>query len=227
MTQTTFMAALVILKAAEEDLLPALGAAAPKMIWDPTAALIARIDGGERADGIFAIAGPMDDLAARGVIDPATRRPVVEAAFGLAAARGSGHRAPENADELVALLRAAERPVMSRAGASGIYFEKLIDRLGIGDEVRAKALVIPAGLTGEKVRDGEADLAVQQMSELMAVAGIDILGPLPDDCQQVTRFDAAVFTDAANPDGARAFIDHLTGSAAARSFSAHGLKLLF
>jgi molybdate transport system substrate-binding protein len=227
MTRTTFMAALVILKAAEDDLLPALGATAPHMIWDPTAALMQRIAAQERADGIFAIDTPMDDLQARGLIDPATRRPVVEAAFGLAVAKGSGLRRPENARELIALLQAVPSVAMSRAGASGIYFESLIDRLGIGAEVRAKALVIPAGLTGEKVRDGHAVLAVQQMSELLAVEGIEILGPLPDDCQQVTRFDAAVFTDAAEPDGARAFIDHLTSAEAARSYLAHGLKVRF
>ena len=223
----TFMAALVILKAAEEVLLPALGAAAPRMIWDPTAALMQRLADGERADGIFAIDGPLDDLQARGLIDPTGRRPVVEAAFGLAAAKGAGLQRPENAGELVALLRAVPSVAVSRAGASGIYFESLIDRLGIGAEVRAKAVVIPAGLTGALVRDGQTVLAVQQMSELLAVDGIDVLGPLPDDCQQVTRFDAAAFTDAADPEGARAFIDHLTSPEAARVYTAHGLKVRF
>lgn len=227
MAHTRFMAALVILKAVEDDLLPMLGSEAPEMIWDPTAALMARIEAGETADGIFAIDGSMDDLEERRLIDPASRRSVVEAAFGLAAVPGSGLKPPANAEELVALLRRVERPAISRAGASGIYFEKLIDRLGIGAEVREKALVIPAGLTGEKVRDGEADLAVQQLSELKAIDGIEILGPLPDDCQQVTRFDAAVFTNAADADGAHAFIDHLTSPVAARSFRARGLKLLF
>ena len=227
MAQTRFMAALVILKSAEDDLLPAMGSAAPEMIWDPTAALMKRIEAGEVADGIFGIDEPLDELAARGLIDPATRRPVVEAEFGLAVPTNSGIAPPANADELIALLRAVERPVVSRAGASGIYFETLIDRLGIGAEVRAKSLVIPAGLTGEKVRDGEADLAVQQMSELKAVESIEILGPLPGDCQKVTRFDTAVFTGAADAAGASRFIDHLTSAEAARSYIAHGLKVRF
>jgi molybdate transport system substrate-binding protein len=197
------------------------------MIWDPTAALMKRIESGEAADGIFAIDGPMDQLAARGIIDVQSRRPIVQAEFGLAVRRGLDVEQPQNAAELVALLRTVPSIVYSRAGASGIYFEKLIDRLGIGDEVRAKSLVIPAGLTGEKVRDGSAELAIQQMSELKAVDGIDILGPLPDDCQQVTDFSAAVFAGAANPNGARAFIEVLSSPQAARSFKARGLKLRF
>ena len=227
MASTRFMAALVIVDAVKQDLLPLASNNAPDMIWDPTAALMARIENGERADGIFAIDGPLEELAERGVIDPESRRPVVEAAFGIAVRPGTDAPPPQNAEELVALLRAVPSLVYSRAGASGIYFEKLIDRLGIGEEIRTKSLVIPAGLTGEKVRDGEAVLAVQQMSELKAVDGIRIVGPFPDDCQQVTPFSAAIFADAKNPAGARAFIDLLRSPEAAHAFTARGLKLRF
>ena len=164
MASTRFMAALVILDAVNQDLLPLLGEKAPEMIWDPTVALMNRLKNGERADGIFAIDGPLDELANRNVIDPDSRRLIVEAEFGIAVRSGTNAPRPQNAEELVALLRSVSSLVYSRAGASGIYFEKLIDRLGIGEEIRSKSLVIPAGLTGEKVRDGEAMLAIQPSS---------------------------------------------------------------
>jgi len=227
MANTRFMCALVIVDAVKQDFLPRLGGAAPEIIWDPTVALMKRIEAGERADGIFAIDASLDELEARGVIDGASRRPIVQAEFGLASKPGMGISAPRDADALKALLLDVPSIVYSRAGASGIYFEKLIDQLGIGDAVRAKSLVIPAGLTGEKVRDGGAVLAVQQMSELRAVKGIEIIGPFPADVQQTTDFSAAVFSDARDRAGAEAFISTLTAPSARDAYEARGLKVRF
>lgn len=222
-----FMCALVIYDAVRQEILPPLGEAAPEIVWEPTAALMRRIEAGEKADGIFAIDGPMDDLVARGLIDGATRRPVVQAEFGIAVRQDMEAPRLDDADDMIALLLSVPSIVYSRSGASGIYFEKLIDRLSIGEAVRAKSIVIPAGLTGEKVRDGEAVLAIQQMSELRAVDGIRIAGPFPEDCQQKTDFSAAVFTDAADRAGAMAFIDALTTPEAAKAYADRGLGLRF
>ncbi|MBF9033932.1 solute-binding protein [Rhodobacterales bacterium HKCCE2091] len=227
MARARVMAALVILDAVKSDLLPGLGEDAPEIVWDPTAALIKRLENGETADGIFAIDASIQRLVAEGRLRPETVVPVVQAEFGFAMPEGSGLTLPRDAAGVIALLRSVPSVAMSRAGASGIYFETLIDRLGIGDEVRAKAVIIPAGLTGEKLLTGEAALAFQQMSELKAVPGIDILGPLPDDCQQFTDFSAAIFTDAAFPDAAQRFVDLLRSPEAARSYVARGLKLRF
>ncbi|MGQ7791207.1 molybdate ABC transporter substrate-binding protein [Faunimonas sp. B44] len=227
MPATRLMCALVVIDAVKQDLLPTFGRTAPDIVWDPTAALLKRVEAGETADGIFAIDYAIDELTAAGRLDPASRRPIVQAEFGLAAQPGAQFPRPQDAAELIALLLEVPSIAYSRAGASGIYFEKLIDRLGIGDRVRAKSLVIPAGLTGERVRSGDAVLAVQQMSELRAVEGIEMVGPLPDDCQQTTDFSAAVFADAADPQGAAAFIGLLTSPAAGRSFAGRGLKLRF
>jgi len=132
-----------------------------------------------------------------------------------------------NAADMKALLLSVPSIVYSRSGASGIYFEKLIDRLAVGDAVRAKSIVIPHGLTAEKVRDGEAVLAIQQMSELRAVEGIETPVPFPDDCQQKTDFSAAVFTDASDRAGALAFIEALTSPAAGKAYADRGLGLRF
>ncbi|MDB5473470.1 MAG: putative transport system, periplasmic com ponent [Devosia sp.] len=222
-----FMAALVILKAVEEDLIDALDGPRPQMIWDPTAALMARIRGGERADGIFCIDDSIQELVEAGSIDPASVVPVVQAEFGIAISLDMPVPPLNNADDLVALLLSVPTICYSRSGASGIYFETLIDRLGIGDPVRAKSLVIPAGLTAEQVQKGRSVLAIQQMSELLAVEGVRILGPLPPDCQQTTDFSAGLFTDAAEPEAARQFIDVLTSAEAKAAYLARGLKVRF
>ena len=118
---------------------------------------------------------------------------------------------------------AARAVAYSKAGASGIYFAQLIERLGIAEAVNARAVIIPMGFTAEKVASGEADIAIQQISELMSIAGIDVAGPFPADIQAVTTFDAAVFTDAVNPEGAAAFLQALTSPAAATAYVNGGL----
>jgi molybdate transport system substrate-binding protein len=120
-------------------------------------------------------------------------------------------------------MTGARAVAYSRAGASGIYFAQLIERLGIAAEVNARAVVIPMGFTAEKVAGGEADLAVQQISELMTVPGIDVVGPFPDAIQVASRFEAAIFAEAANPRGAEAFLRLLVSPAAAEAYAKGGL----
>ena len=84
-------------------------------------------------------------------------------------------------------LLAAKSIAFSRIGASGIHFAEVIERLGIAAEIRRKA-TISDSYVGEIAARGEAELAVQQISELMPVAGIDIVGPLPGDLQKISVF---------------------------------------
>jgi molybdate transport system substrate-binding protein len=221
-----FMSALVILQAVEKDLLPGVPEH-PEIIWDPTAKLMNRIEAGETADGIFAIDNSISELAERGVVEPDSIVRLVQAEFGIAMAPGMDTPPLRDADDLVALLLSVPSLCYSGAGASGIYFESLIDRLGIGDAVRSKAMVIPAGLTATHTATGRATIAIQQMSELRAVEGVKIAGPFPPDCQQTTDFSAALFARADNRDGARKFIKLLSSERARASYVNRGLKLRF
>jgi molybdate transport system substrate-binding protein len=112
----------------------------------------------------------------------------------------------------------------SRAGASGIYFAGLIERLGIATAVNAKAVVISAGFTAERLLTGEADLAVQQVSELKAVPGIEIAGRFPAGAQTFITLCAAAFTEAAEPDVARAFLGTLRSEGAVAAYAESGLE---
>ncbi len=221
------MSALIIRALVDELVLPALPAGAVEMVWDPTVKLMERIRSGETADGIVAIDRALDELEATGRIMPGSRRRLAQSAFGIAVARGAPKPDIATAESLRETLLAVPSLVYSRTGASGIFFETLIDRLGIGDAIRAKATVIPAGLTGETVARGEAALAVQQVSELLAVPGIDLVGLFPPEVQETTVFDTAIFADAADPAGAQAFIEQLYTPRLRAAYVASGLTPFF
>ena len=225
----TIMSALAILAMVNDTVLPAFAAdgSTVELIWDPTVALMQRIADGETADGIVAIDWALDELAAKGLIDTASRRPITQAVVGLAVRAGAPRPDISTAEALKNTLLATPSLVISKAGASGIYFEKLIDRLGIGEAIRAKALVIPRGLTGERLANGEVELAIQQLSELMVVPGIDIVGPFPDELQATTDFSAAVFTGAKDPAGAARFIEALRTDEARAAYLRTGLMPRF
>ena len=197
------------------------------MAWHPTAVLLQRIDAGESADGILATDAAVDALQSKDLIVSASRTALVQAAIGISIAAGAPKRDISSVEALRQTLLAVPSIAYSRAGASGIFFEKLIDRLGIGEAVRAKSTVIPAGLTGEVVARGDAHLAVQQISELLMVDGIDFLGPMPPDVQETTNFSAAVFADAVDGAGAMRFIAALTSPQARQAFTQSGLMPLF
>ena len=78
----------------------------------------------------------------------------------------------------------------SRIGASGIFFAQLIERMGIAAEINARARIVPSGFTAERLVTGEADLAVQQISELKQVAGVEVVGPIPLQLQTPAVFSA-------------------------------------
>lgn len=178
---------------------PALEAAlgAPVQVdLAPTRTLETRIRAGERADAAILTAEAVAALAAEGVLDGMTARPLAQSRVGLAVKAGAPHPDISTPEALKRLLIATPSLCYSRAGASGIFFAALIDRLGIAAEVNAKAVVIPQGFTAEKLVTGEAAIAFQQVSELMEVPGIEVVGPLPEGAQTVAVFSGAAFAGA-------------------------------
>ncbi len=192
--------------------------------WRPTAALMKDIAGGGRADMIIAISDSMDRLVTDGIVLGETRTKLADSILGIGVKAGAARPDISTVDAFKRALVGARAVAYSQAGASGIYFAKLIERLGIAEQVNDRAVIIPMGFTAEKVASGEAELAVQQVSELMSVTGIDVAGPFPEDVQVLSTFEVAIFRNAANDAGSRAFLEKLSSLAAGEAYDRGGLQ---
>jgi len=194
--------------------------------WRPTAALMRDIAAGGRSDMIVAISDSMDKLVADGIVRPETRHKLADSVLGVGVKAGAAKPDVSTVEAFKRAMVAARAVAYSKAGASGIYFAGLIERLGIAPQVNARAVVIPLGFTAEKVVSGEAELAVQQISELMSVPGVDIAGPFPPEIQVLSTFEVAIFQDAANEAGAQAFLAALRSPESGEAYAKGGLTSL-
>ena len=150
----------------------------------------------------------IDRLVRDGIIIAGSTTDLAQSRIGIAVRAGAPKPDVDTVTALKRTLLKTKSIAFSRRGASGIHFAHVIERLGIADEVRRKAHISDS-YVGEVTARGEAELAVQQISELMAVAGIDIVGPLPDEVQSISVFAAGIFRAARNPDGAEKLISYL------------------
>lgn len=162
----------------------------------PTAVLLGRIAAGERGDVAILTVEAVADLAAAGTLVASSRIDLARSSVGMAVRQGAPRPDISTPAAVAAALLGARSVALSRAGASGAFMAGLLVRLGIADAVNHRATFIPSGFTGERVMTGEADLAVQQVSELMMVPGLDIVGPLPSELGGVSTFTAALFAGA-------------------------------
>lgn len=143
---------------------------------------------------------------------------------GIAVKAGDAH--PDIATEasLRTALLYARSVAYSRIGASGILFAQLIARMGIAAEINARATVIPSGFTAERLVTGEADLAVQQISELKQVAGIEVVGPIPHALQTPAVFSAGRMAASAKPEQADRLLTFLASLEVAPVLRGSGLE---
>ena len=171
----------------------------------PTVALVQRLQAGEQADIAILTAQGIDDMVAAGIMRPGSRTDVARSFVGVAVKAGAPRPDIGSVDAFKAALLAARSVCYSRIGASGLYFAKLIQDMGIADAVNAKATIASTGFTAERLVSGEADLAVQQISELMVVPGIEVVGGLPAAVQTIAMFSAGILTASSQPDATADF----------------------
>jgi molybdate transport system substrate-binding protein len=181
------------------------------------------IRGGESADVVIAGKAVIDQLAIEGRVAGGSRVDLASSGIGVCVKAGAPRPDISSVEAFKRALLAAKSVAHTRTGQSGSYFAALVDRLGIGDEVRAKARVSAGGIIGEFVARGEAELGIQQVSEVLAVPGVDLVGPLPAEIQKITVFSAAVHRDSKQGDAAKALIAFLAGASARQVMRAKGL----
>ena len=183
-----------------------------------------RLARGERADIVIVSAQALDALIAAGEIEPGTRRDLVLSRIGMAVRAGAPKPDISSVDALVRTLRAA-RSIAYSASVSGTYLAtELFPRLGLADEIAAKGRRVESERVGAVVARGDAEIGLQQISELVSIDGIDYVGPLPGNLQRMTMFSAGIHSGAKQADAARALVKFLTAPAAAPVIRKHGLE---
>ncbi|HET9405290.1 MAG TPA: substrate-binding domain-containing protein [Burkholderiales bacterium] len=190
--------------------------------YDPAKVMMERIARGETADLVILGGSAIEDLIRAGKVAADSKRPVASCGVGIAVLAGAKKPDIGTVGAFKNALLAAKSVAWTQEGASGMYFSKLIERLGIAEPMLAKAVRRPGGLIGELVAARKAELAVQQIPELMAVPGIELAGPLPREIQVTTVSAAGIFIGAKQPAAAQALLDFLTSPASAKVFKARG-----
>lgn len=170
---------------------------------DSAKTMLARIRAGETGDVVVLGAAAVDELVELERVERATRRLFACSRVGIAVRAGAAHPDISSVDALRRTLISARAIAHTVHGASGMYVPTLLARLGIAENMKAKTVTRPGGFIGVVVASGEAEIAVQQISELLAVPGIELVGPLPDEVQKVFETAAGVFLGSARIEDAR------------------------
>jgi molybdate transport system substrate-binding protein len=192
--------------------------------FSPTVALLTRLRSGEAADIAILTAQAIDDLTAEGTVRPGTRTDVALSFVGIAVRAGAPKPDIATVESFRAALLAARSVAYSKIGASGLYFAGLIERMGIAAEVNAKAQIVATGFTAELAANGTVELAIQQVSELLVVPGIDLVGKLPAEVNTVATFSAGLLAGSDQAEAAMAFLRFLASPAVAPVLRRAGLE---
>ena len=182
------------------------------------------VRGGAIADLIIATTGAIDELANEGHIINGTRMDLASAGIGACVRAGAPRPDISTVEALKRTLLAAKSLSYSKSGQSGMHMAKVVVQLGIADAVNAKAKINATGLVGELVVRGEVELGFQQVSELLAVKGIDVIGELPAAVQLNSQFAAGIGAKTQHREAAQALIALLNTERARQIMRDNGLS---
>jgi molybdate transport system substrate-binding protein len=194
---------------------------------DTVGALTKRIAGGEAFDLAVLTPKAVDDLAKEGKFAAGSRANLARVGVGVVVKDGT----PKPDISSVAAFKQALLAAKSVAyidpaagGSSGIYVAGLLDKLGVAADVKSKAKLIPGGAVAEHVAKGEAELGIHQISEILPVKGVTLVGPLPAEIQNYTVYAAGIGAHAKESDAAKALLKALSGPAAAEVLKSKGME---
>jgi molybdate transport system substrate-binding protein len=198
------------------------GEVAPSMGATPQA-IPNRLARQEPADVVLMVGAALDKLIKDGKVDPKTRVDLGKSYIAMAVRHGAPHPDISTMEAFKQTLLDAKSIAYSDS-ASGVYLSRvLFNQMHIAERIQSKSHMIPADPVGEAVARGDAEIGFQQLSELKPVDGIDIIGLIPDQAQQMTLYSAGVVTKSKHPEQARQFLEFLSSSAAAPAIKASGL----
>lgn len=193
-------------------------------IWTGSADIKKRIGAGEAFDLVIVGAPDVDAFIKDGKMVAGSRVDIAGSGVGVAVKAGAPK--PDIAtSEAVKKALLAARTVAYSSGASGVYVLRLFERLGIAAEMKAKSKQAPTGVrVAQYLASGEADLGFQQVSELVHESGIDFIGPLPADIQNITHYSSGIPVGSNTPETARALQAVLSAPSAAPVIRKNGME---
>lgn len=187
-------------------------------------AALKRIEEGEAFDIVVLASDAIDRLAASARIDATSRVRIARSGVAIAVAKGAPRPAIDDEAAVREAVLAA-RSIGYSTGPSGVYLTRLFERWGIAERIAARIVQAPPGVAvGTLIARGEVELGFQQMSEMIGVEGIDVLGMLPPRIQTLTVFEAAICVNANAPQLARAFLAFLASPDADGAKVRHGME---
>jgi molybdate transport system substrate-binding protein len=194
---------------------------------DTAGALQKRIAAGEAFDVVFSSPASLQALRDAGKLSADAAVPVARVGIGVAVKRGAALPDISTVDAFRTVLLEARSVAYidpAAGGSSGIYLDQLFERWGIAPLVRGKAVLVPGGLVATRVVDGSAELAIHQISEILAVPGAQLVGPLPKEIQNYTVYAGAVSAQSQNVEAAKQLIAALRAANAAEILKAKGME---
>ena len=183
-----------------------------------------RVQAGEAVDVVILSSNAIDKLIAENKLLAGSRVDLVKS--GIAVAVRAGSAKPDiSSESAVKDAVLAAKTLSFSTGPSGIYLEKMFERWGILEKIRSRIMVPPPGVpVGSLVAGGAVELGFQQLSELLGVPDVDVIGPLPAAIQSITIFSGGISTSCRDPEAARAFLHYLASPAVSAVKQQHGME---
>jgi molybdate transport system substrate-binding protein len=190
-------------------------------------ALKARIEGGEAFDVAVITPAVLKELTAGGKIAAGSTANVASVGVGVVVKEGAAKPDISTVEAFKAALLAAKSVAYidpASGGSSGIYIDKLLERLGIADQIRAKAKLKKGGHVADLIVSGEAELGLHQISEIVPVKGVTLVGPLPKEIQNTTTYAAGLSSSTQSKAAATALLQLFSGPEAAAVLKSRGME---
>jgi molybdate transport system substrate-binding protein len=183
-----------------------------------------RVAAGEAFDVVILASDAIDKLIAAGHVLAGSRVDLVHSGVAVAVRAGAAEPDLSSEDAVRAAVQAA-RSVSYSTGPSGVALAQLFERWGLADELKARLITPPPGIpVGSLVAQGDVELGFQQLSELINLEGITVLGPLPPAIQITTTFSAGICSTSRQPEAVRALLDYLRSPATAEAKRRQGME---